>query len=105
MPRGKDGGLLYYGKMKEEYKLNEICINYIDFEVVNDQVGWWRYTGVYGYSERGKMIESWNMLRNLAENLRYHGVLLVILTILEKVGDHIYETCCKNKQPQFLITG
>lgn len=44
----------------------ESCINYIDFEVVNEQTGCWRYTGYYGYPERNRRLESWNMLRELA---------------------------------------
>lgn len=40
--------------------------NFIDFEVVNDQVGRWRYTGIHGYPERERRHEEWSMIRDLA---------------------------------------
>lgn len=42
--------------------------HFIDFEVENDQVGCWRYTGFYGCPERSRHEESWEMLRDLANN-------------------------------------
>lgn len=39
---------------------------FIDFEVENDQVGRWRYTGFYGCLERGRRRESWGRIRYLA---------------------------------------
>lgn len=42
-------------------------MNYIDFEVFNEHVGRWRYTGFYGYPERGRRGESWNLLKDLAQ--------------------------------------
>ena len=42
------------------------CHNFIDFEVVHDQMGRWRYTGYYGFPERGRRTKAWNMLQNLA---------------------------------------
>lgn len=40
--------------------------HFIDFEVENEEVGRWRYTGFYGCPERGQRWESWEMIRNLA---------------------------------------
>lgn len=42
------------------------CNNFIDFEAVNDQIGKWRYTSIYGYPERSRRQEAWAMLRGLA---------------------------------------
>ncbi|KAL8158305.1 hypothetical protein AgCh_002851 [Apium graveolens] len=40
--------------------------NFIDVEIVVEQVGRWRFTGFYGYPERRRRYDSWNLLRNLA---------------------------------------
>lgn len=42
------------------------CRNYIDFEVMHEQIGKWRYTGYYGFPERDKRHEVWNMIKQLA---------------------------------------
>lgn len=34
---------------------------------MHEQVGRWRYTCYYGFPERGKCVDSWQMLRQLAE--------------------------------------
>lgn len=34
--------------------------------MVNDHVGRWRYTDVYGFPERGRRQDAWSMLRALA---------------------------------------
>lgn len=46
--------------------ITESTQNYIDFEVTNEQVGRWRYTGFYGYPERDRRVESWNLIKILA---------------------------------------
>lgn len=51
------------------------CNNFIDFEVVHDQMGRWWYTGYYGFLKRGRRVEVWNMLRNWPRILCNHGVL------------------------------
>lgn len=40
--------------------------HYIDFKVETEQAGRWRYTGFYGCPERGRRLESWNLIRNLS---------------------------------------
>lgn len=40
--------------------------HFIDFEVENEQVGHWHYTGFYGCPERGRRRESWELIRSLA---------------------------------------
>lgn len=47
-------------------KILEARRNFIDFEVENDQIGRWRYTGYYMYLARTSRRESWEMLRMLA---------------------------------------
>lgn len=65
--QGHSGGLALLRKNEGGVQIINSCNNFIDFEVVNDQVARWRYTGVYGYPERGRRQEAWNMLRCLAE--------------------------------------
>ncbi|KAL8145821.1 hypothetical protein AgCh_003824 [Apium graveolens] len=55
-------------KNKSGCKIVKAESNFIDFEVENEQVGMWRYTGFYGYPERKRRRESWDMLKVLARN-------------------------------------
>lgn len=64
--QGHGGGLALFWKNEGGVSVLESCNNFIDFEVVNDQVGRWRYTGIYGYPERRRREEAWSMLQNLA---------------------------------------
>lgn len=65
--QGHSGGLAFLWKNKNGSKVNKATRNFTDFEVKNEQVGRWRYTGFYGCSERHKRHESWDMLRGLAK--------------------------------------
>lgn len=47
--------------------INSSSRNYIDFEVSNEQVGRWRYTGFYGFPEKRRSVDSWNLLKDLAQ--------------------------------------
>ena len=40
--------------------------NFIDAKVSLEQGGVWRFTGFYGFPERSKRRESWNLMRDLA---------------------------------------
>lgn len=64
--QGRSGGLALMWKNKEGCRVTKITRNYIDFEVTNEQIGSWRYTGFYGFPERQRRYESWEMLRDLA---------------------------------------
>lgn len=46
--------------------VTEVSNHFIDFEVENDQVGRWRYTGFYGCPDRNRRRESWDLIRSLA---------------------------------------
>lgn len=64
--QGHGGGLALLWKNEGGIVIKDSCSNFIDFEVSNDQVGRWRYTGFYGFPERGRRRESWDLLKNLA---------------------------------------
>lgn len=67
MFKGTGGGLALFWKNEDAVQIIDSSNNYIDFEVSNDQVGRWRYTGVYGYPERRRRVEAWNMISMLAQ--------------------------------------
>lgn len=64
--RGHSGGFALLWKNDGGCVINEVNNHFIDFEVENDQVGRWRYTGFYGCPERNRRRESWDLIRNLA---------------------------------------
>ncbi|XP_074342351.1 uncharacterized protein LOC141679878 [Apium graveolens] len=66
--QGHGGGLALFWKNEGGVKINNSCSNYIYFEVSNDQVGRWRYTGIYGYPERRRRAEVWEMIRGLSQH-------------------------------------
>ncbi|XP_074327603.1 uncharacterized protein LOC141665516 [Apium graveolens] len=60
------GGLALMWQNERGVHIKGSCNHYIDFEVVCEQVGRWRYTGFYGCPERKRRKESWEILRTLA---------------------------------------
>lgn len=62
---GRGGGLALFWKNEGGCQIREVHKHFIDFEVENDQIGRWRYTGFYGCPERGRRRESWNLIRYL----------------------------------------
>lgn len=60
---GHSGGLAQLWKNVGGCTIIEINKHFIDFEVENDQVGRWRYTGFYGCPEHGRLYESWSLIR------------------------------------------
>lgn len=53
-------------KNKGAVQIKGSCNHFIDFEVNNEQTGRWRYTGYYGYPQRIRRVDSWNLLRELS---------------------------------------
>ena len=62
------GGLALFRKTSGGVVIRSSSLNYIDFEVFNDQVGRWRYIGFYGYPERSRSVESWELLKDLSQH-------------------------------------
>lgn len=60
---GHRGGLALFWKNERGIIFKSSTLNYIDFEVFNEQVGRWRYTGFYGYSDRSRRVDSWNLIK------------------------------------------
>ncbi|XP_074352830.1 uncharacterized protein LOC141691982 [Apium graveolens] len=62
---GHRGGLALLWKKAGGVKVMSSNQNFIDFEVLNEQVGRWRYTGFYGFPERRRRVDFWNIIRDL----------------------------------------
>ncbi|KAL8125715.1 hypothetical protein AgCh_013104 [Apium graveolens] len=60
------GGVALLWKGEDSIVVKDASENFIDVEIVVEQVGRWRFTGFYGYPERRRRYDSWNLLRNLA---------------------------------------
>ncbi|XP_074327027.1 uncharacterized protein LOC141664968 [Apium graveolens] len=65
---GHSGGLALLCRNEGACTVRAASKHFIDFEVENDQVGRWRYTGFYGCPERRRRYESWNIFRTLTGN-------------------------------------
>ncbi|XP_057793280.1 uncharacterized protein LOC131009894 [Salvia miltiorrhiza] len=63
---GRSGGLCMFWKASSSCKLLSFSSNHIDMQVT-DTTGEWRLTGFYGYPERGRRRDSWNLLRRLKD--------------------------------------
>lgn len=64
--QGHSGGLALLWKNNGSCQIRGSGTQFIDFEVENDQVGRWCYTGYYGCPERSRRRVSWDTLRGLA---------------------------------------
>ncbi|XP_057808744.1 uncharacterized protein LOC131023220 [Salvia miltiorrhiza] len=62
---GRSGGLCMLWKSNTSCTLIGYSRNHIDLHIM-DVNGEWRLTGFYGFSERHKRRDSWNLLRRLA---------------------------------------
>ncbi|XP_057794267.1 uncharacterized protein LOC131010650 [Salvia miltiorrhiza] len=62
---GRSGGLCMLWKFSTTCKLLSFSTHHIDMEIM-DSKGRWRLTGFYGFPERSRRRESWNILRRLA---------------------------------------
>lgn len=60
------GGVALLWKGENAIQIKDSSENFIDVEVTVDQVGCWRYTGFYGYPERSRRRDSWNLLLDLS---------------------------------------
>ena len=64
--QGRSGGLALFWKNEGGVDIKGVGRHYIDFEVIHDQIGRWRYTGFYGCPERGRRRESWDHFKRVS---------------------------------------
>ncbi|KAK2377607.1 hypothetical protein QL285_078261 [Trifolium repens] len=62
---GRSGGLAILWNDKVRCRIINYCRNFINVEVDDVEKGGWRLTCYYGYPERGRRRQAWDMLRDL----------------------------------------
>ena len=97
----RGGGVAFMWKEKHSAKLISFSKNYIDLQIRIPHRPLWRLTGFYGFPERQRRKDSWELLRQLKvkSNLPWCcvGDFNNILSHFEKRGGR--------KQPDYLING
>lgn len=63
---GHGGGLALFWKQTSSVTIKSYSQNHIDAEITLENIPPWRLTFFYGYPERKRRKESWNLLRLLA---------------------------------------
>lgn len=66
---GRSGGMAVLWNRKVECQVIDSTRNHIDLHVMENSVAVWRLTCYYGYPERSRRREAWDMLRKLSENV------------------------------------
>ncbi|KAL6521117.1 hypothetical protein OROGR_017686 [Orobanche gracilis] len=91
---GSGGGLALFWKDKNVARLIGFSTNFIDIEVLLPGQLPWRLTCFYGYPERARREDSWNLLRTLASKSSLPWVVIGDFNDLssqsEKFGHHIH---------------
>ena len=59
------GGLALLWKSSVSVKVVDSSLNFIDAIVNDGQEDSWRFTGIYGFSETRRKVETWQLLREL----------------------------------------
>lgn len=91
---GRSGGLALFWKKPYDCHLISYSSNFIDVQIHQPGQLIWRLTGFYGYPERDRRRDSWNLLRSLATDSILpwciFGDFNVLLSNDEKTGlvDH-----------------
>ncbi|XP_031116377.1 uncharacterized protein LOC116020030 [Ipomoea triloba] len=73
---GLSGGLVLFWKKNNTARLISFSKNHVDVEVSLAGFGVWRMTGFYGFPERNRRSESWDLLRSLATRSTLPWVVL-----------------------------
>ncbi|CAN0918166.1 hypothetical protein LINGRAHAP2_LOCUS30710 [Linum grandiflorum] len=99
--RGRSGGLGMLWREKSQLNLLRYQDNFIESEVHDGNGETFRLTSFYGYPERERQQESWDLLRELGRNVNSSWCV---------IGDfndilHQHEQKGRNERPQALIEG
>lgn len=96
---GRGGGLAVLWKNTVTCTVERSSANYIDIVMLKDSTPHWRLTCFYGYPERERMRDSWELIRHLSRmsNLPWCiiGDFNDLLFQSDKAGVH--------KHPQYLL--
>lgn len=63
---GRSGGLAVFWKSHVECQIAGYSQNHIDLQFLNNNVVTWRLTCFYGYPERSRRKNSWDLIRQIA---------------------------------------
>ncbi|PNX81632.1 endonuclease/exonuclease/phosphatase family protein, partial [Trifolium pratense] len=98
---GRSGGLAILWNDKLKCKIVNYSRNFINVEVEEAEKGVWRLTCYYGFPERGRRREAWDMLRDLRNMSSLPWCIIGdfndLLSQEDKVGNHPH--------PNWLCTG
>ncbi|XP_074346816.1 uncharacterized protein LOC141685620 [Apium graveolens] len=99
--QGRSGGLALMWDKSIHCEVVEADSNFIDVNILNNNVSIWRLTGFYGYPERTRRRDSWELLRCLAvkSSLPWFvfGDFNDMISEKDKKGNH--------KHPQAFLNG
>ncbi|CAL1383060.1 unnamed protein product [Linum trigynum] len=66
-PRNRAGGLSIWWKDGIQLEVMSITQNLIDVKITDENVGVWRFTGIYGWPEGRDKWQTWDMIRQLSD--------------------------------------
>ncbi|XP_073280655.1 uncharacterized protein [Primulina huaijiensis] len=98
---GQSGGIGVLWRKSEQVTVTNYSSNHVDLRVSDDMNGDWRYTRYYGYPERTRRRDSWNLIRSLAAQSNLSWLC---------IGDYNDKLSTEDKrgridQPQWLLRG
>lgn len=98
---GRSGGLAILWKSNFPCEVLNYSSNHIDVAVLDNRVRSWRMSCFYGFPERGRRRDSWNLIRRLS------GLDSLPWLILGDFNDLLYVTDKKgeNPHPSYLLNG
>lgn len=89
---GRGGGLAIMWRHTVNCQVIDSSDNHINVHVLENSNVSWKLTCYYGFPERSRRQEAWNMLRNLAENVNIpwciYGDFNDLLCSKDKIGTH-----------------
>ncbi|XP_074327095.1 uncharacterized protein LOC141665037 [Apium graveolens] len=74
--QGHSGGVAFLWRNKEDVVLKSYSKNHVDTIVHLNNSNHFRVTGVYGEPDRSKRYETWQLIRNLADNNNHPWILI-----------------------------
>lgn len=98
---GRGGGIAVLWRKSLNCQAINFSSNFINLEIHYQNKGNWRLTGFYGYPERHRRKDSWEMLRNLATLSNLPWCIIRDFDDLLSVEDK----CGRVEHPPWLLSG
>ena len=96
---GRNGGLAIIWKRTVVYEVISTASNFIDIHILEKGVTTWRLSCFYGYPERSRRHESWDLLCSLSL------VSQLPWTVFGDFNNCLYVSDKMGKHPQALLDG